>query len=306
MTNYQYDVSYSNLNDRLAALDEYRPGSIDDAQLRKHHDLGAKYRGSGIAAKDHAYILNSPLIVAGEGFTEDAAALSRGPLYFIQKKHRGDTDKYLRIQNAPNHAYAHHLAETARTLPEHDHQERLERAWAHAKQATDTRGGPRLQFALAYIAYGLLHLQADVDQDAFSDPIIRRCLELGVTQTLDGGTESKTNLEMFLEQLGSAAGEHKDPAIVMAPGASDHTVVIRISAAVELVKRRYGDKAAISNPRMLRQYAEGLTWVDTGAAHRAADHTLIRGIKVTYSEAPDRCDLGAIQYLDYVLRGRLK
>lgn len=306
MTNYQYDVSYSNLNDRLAALDEYRPGSIDDAQLRKHHDLGAKYRGSGIAAKDHAYILNSPLIVAGEGFTEDAAALSRGPLYFIQKKHRGDTDKYLRIQNAPNHTYAHHLAHTARTLPEPEHQARLERAWAHAKQATDTRGGPRLQFALAYIAYGLLHLQEDVDQDAFSDPIIRRCLELGVTQTLDGGTESKTNLEMFLEQLGSAAAEHKEPAAILVPGAIAGTVIVRISPAVELVKRRYGKDAAISNPRMLRQYAEGLTWVDTGAAHRAADDTVVRGLKVNHEAAPDRCDLGALQYLDNVLRSSRK
>src|SRR5690606_29705803 len=146
------------------------------------------------------------------GFTEDAAALSRGPLYFINKSDRGDVDTYLRAQAAPNHAYARHLADTAAQLPEEEHMARVERARALAKAATEARGGPRLQFALTYIAYGLLHLQAD-GLDFVTDTAIQRTLEVGVVQTLDGGDESKTNVETFLEQLGAALGEVKDPAM---------------------------------------------------------------------------------------------
>lgn len=304
LTPYQYDSSFANMNNRLAALDEYRPGAIDDAQLRKHHDLGTKWRGSGIAAKDHAYILNSPLVVAGEGFTEDAAALSRGPLYFIHKRDRGDTNEYLRAQSAPNAAYAHHLAAAAASLSEGEHQERLGRAWALSRAATNARGGPRLEFAMTFLAYGLLHLQADGFADLITDAAIQRALEVGVTSTLDGGDESKTNLEVFLEQLGSAASEAKDPASVLVPGQLPGTVIIRVSPAVELVKRRYGRDAAISNVRMVRQYSEGVPWVLDGVAHRNALGGLTRGVRVDFAseDVPTRCDLGALEYLDEKLR----
>lgn len=301
LTPYQYDVAYSNLNNRLAALDEYRPGALDDAQLRKHHDLGSKYRGSGIAAKDHAYHLNSPLIVAGEGFTEDAATLSRGPLYFIAKEDRGETKTYLATQAAPNWAYAHHLAETARTLPEDQHQTRLEEAWELSRTATERRGGPRLQFAMTFIAYGLLHLKAD-GLNFITNQAISRCLEVGVNQTLEDGTESKTNLETFLEQVGSAASDAKDPSMVIVPTSTYGVVIIRISGAVELVKRRYGANAAISNPRLLRQYAQKIPWVDANGVHRDRFNSVIRGIKVDLREAPARCDLGMLEALDERLR----
>lgn len=304
LTPYQYDSSFANLNNRLAALDEYRPGAIDDAQLRKHHDLGTKWRGSGIAAKDHAYILNSPLIVAGEGFTEDAAALSRGPLYFIHKKDRGDTNTYLRAQAAPNHAYAHHLANTATQLPEDQHQQRLDHAWALSRAATNARGGPRLEFAMTYIAYGLLHLQSDGLHHLITDAAIQRCLEIGVTTTLDGGNESKTNLETFLEQLGSATTEAKDPASILIPGQLAGTIIIRISAAVELVRRRYARDAAITNARLLRQYAQGVPWISDGAMHRDMYGGVTRGLRVEINHelVPDRCDLGTLEYLEGRLR----
>jgi hypothetical protein len=302
LTAYQYDSAYANLNNRLAALDEYRPGSIDDAQLRKHHDLGSKYRGSGIAGKEHAYHLNSPLIVAGEGFTEDAAALSRGPLYFIEKRHRGSVDTYLRAQAAPNHAYAQHLANAAATLTEPAHTARLEHARNLADSATKTRGGPRLQFAMTFTAYGLLHLQDDGLHDLFTDAAIQRALEVGVTQTLDGGEESKTNLEIFLEQLGVTIGEAKDPHLYLVPGYVTSTVIIRMSAAVEAVKRRYARDAAIANARLLRQYAQKLPWVDASDTHKAIGSLTTRGIRIDLNKAPDRCDLGALQYLEQKLR----
>lgn len=302
LTPYQYDSSFANLNNRLAALDEYRPGSIDDAQLRKHHDLGIKWRGSGIAAKDHAYILNSPLIVAGEGFTEDAAALSRGPLYFILQEDRGDTPPYLATQTAPNWAYAHHLAETALSLSEDDHKTRFKRAHALAKAAANARGGPRLEFALTYIAYGLLHAQSDVDDDLFSDTNIRLALEVGVQQTLEGGDESKTNLETFLEQLGSAATESKDPSALVVPGLLEGTVIIRISPAVELVRRRYGRDAAISNARLVRQYAQKLEWTEPGDMHKTHLNEVVRGLRVNLPLTPKRCDLSALEHLERQLR----
>jgi len=300
LTPYQYDSAFANLNNRLAAIDEYRPGSIDDAQLRKHHDLAAKYRGSGVAAKDHAYWLNAPLIVAGEGFTEDAAALSRGPLYFINKEHRGETKTYLKAQAAPNHAYADHLANAAATLPETAHQARLDQAWAHSTRATNERGGPRLQFALTWIAYGLLHLQHDLQHlhlDMTTDAAIQRTLQVGVEQTLDGGDESKTNLETFLEQLGSAAADLKDPSSVIVPTSTNRQPVIRLSGAVELVKRKYKDPA-ISNPRQLRQYAGKVTWINTGDTHRDRYGSIVRGIRIDLANAPERCDLGMLEALE--------
>lgn len=302
LTPYQYDSSFANLNNRLAALDEYRPGSIDDSQLRKHHDLGIKWRGSGIAAKDHAYILNSPLIVAGEGFTEDAAALSRGPLYFILQEDRGDTQTYLSVQAAPNWAYATHLTEAARNLPETTHQERFKHAHNLAKAAANARGGPRLEFALTYIAYGLLHAQEDVDADQFSDANIQLTLEVGVQQTLEGGDESKTNLETFLEQLGSAATESKDPSACVVPGALEGTVIVRVSPAVELVRRRYGKDAAISNARLVRQYAQKLEWVEKADTHKSHLNEVIRGLRINLPLAPKRCDLSALEHLDRQLR----
>lgn len=301
LTPYQYDSSFANLNNRLAALDEYRPGALDDAQLRKHHDLGVKWRGSGIAAKDHAYHLNSPLVVAGEGFTEDAAALSRGPLYFIAKSDRGDVDTYLRAQAAPNHAYARHLADTAAQLPEEEHLERIDKARALAKAATEARGGPRLQFAMTFIAYGLLHLQADGLDRIATDAAIQHTLEKGVLQTLDGGDESKTNVEIFLEQLGAVLGETKDPAMYVVPGMVSDTLIIRVSPAVELVKRRYKDPA-VPNTRNLRQFAQHVHWIDTGAAHKALGNHPVRGIKIDLKAAPDRCDLSALEYIDGILR----
>lgn len=298
LTPYQYDSSFANMNNRLAALDEYRPGSIDDSQLRKHHDLGVKWRGSGIAAKDHAYILNAPLIVAGEGFTEDAAALSRGPLYFILQEDRGDTQTYLSVQAAPNWAYAAHLTQTARTLPEPDHQTRFQRAHQLAKTAANARGGPRLEFALTYIAYGLLHAQADVDADLFNDTNIQLALEVGVQQTLEGGDESKTNLETFLEQLGSAATESKDPSACVIPGVLDGTVIIRVSPSVELVKRRYGREAAIGNARLVRQYAQKLEWIEKAETHKSHLNEVVRGLRINLPLAPKRCDLSALEHLE--------
>lgn len=302
LTPYQYDSAFANLNNRLAALDEYRPGSIDDSQLRKHHDLGVKWRGSGIAAKDHAYILNAPLIVAGEGFTEDAAALSRGPLYFIAKEDRGNVDTFLAAQAAPNWTYAAHLAQAAATLPEDAHATRLERAKALAKAATQHRGGPRLQFALTWLAYGLLHAQEDVSADQFNDANIQLALEVGVQQTLEGGDESKTNLETFLEQLGSAAAEMRDPNVVLVPAAMDGTIIVRISPAVELVKRRYGRDAAIGNARLVRQYAQKLEWIEPGDVHKSHTNEPVRGLRVLLPLAPKRCDLGALEHLERQLR----
>lgn len=301
LTPYQYDTAFSNLNNRLAALDEYRPGALDDAQLRKHHDLGTKWRGTGIAARDHAYNLNTPLIVAGEGFTEDAAALSRGPLYFITKDDRGPLTTYLQAQQTPNTTYAHHLANTAANLPETTHQQRLQHARQLAQQAAETRGGPRLQFALTYIAYGLLHLQADIP-NYLTDTTIQKTLEVGVAQTLDGGDETKTNVETFLEQLGPAIAEAKDPNAYAIPGYVTNTLIIRISPAVELVRRRYGRDAGLSNAKMLRRYAQKLDWIDASPTHKAVGNTTARGLRIDLKAAPDRCDLSALEYIEERLR----
>jgi hypothetical protein len=303
LTPYQYDLAVSNTNNLLTVIDEYKPGLVDDAQLRKHHDLAVKWRGSGIAAKDHSYHLNAPTILMGEDFTEDAAALSRGVLYYVEKRHRGKAGLYAKTIHAPLWAYAHHLHQQARTLADATHCRRFERAENLAREAGNQAESPRLQYALTFIAYGLLVLQDELPTaEILTDAAIERVLEVGVEQTLDGGIETMTNLEAFLEQLGSVTLEHRDPLALMVPGTIDGQVIIRISPSVEAVKKVYRTEAAISNPRLLRQYAGGTPWADASVVHKAIGNEPVRGIRIVLSEVPERCDVSALAYLNRKLR----
>ena len=302
ISRYQYDIAHSGANNLLALLDEYRPGEIDESQIRKHHDLDTKWRGSGKAAQDYAYILNCPMIMLGEGFSEDAATKSRGVLYFIEKQDRGSIKLYSEILKAPLWAYAEHLHALARLGDTDAHTERLSRADALAAQAMGEATSPRLRYGLIMIAYGLLVLQADVNEKMFSDAAVLQCLREGVKGTLEGGSESMTNFEMFLQQLGPALTEHRDPASVLAPGLNDSGLIIRISGAVKAVNRSYGSEAAITNAKLVRRYANNLPYVDDGLMHRDEGNNVIRGIKVNLKEVPERCDASALVYLEERLR----
>ena len=302
MSAYQYDIAHSSANNLLALLDEYRPGEIDEGQLRKHHDLDTKYRGSGIAAHDHAYPLNAPMILLGEGFTEDPAAFSRGVLYFVEKKDRGSLEEYARIQQTPAWPYAHHLHQLARTTPEAEHQARLDKAMQLARTATAGTGGPRLAMSLALIAYGLLVAQADTSEALYRDDVILQTLTWGIRYSLDGDKESATNLELFLEQLGSTASEHKDPASLFVPAATTDEIIIRASASVEYVRRKYGTKAAVANTRMLKQYAQAADFIDDKPTHKDIRGNTVRGIRIDLLKVPERCDTSALQYLSDRMR----
>lgn len=303
MTPYQYDLAYSNANNLLALLDEYKPGALDDSQLRKHHDLGTKWRGSGIAAKDHAYNLNSPLIVLGEGFTDDAATLSRGVLVFIEKKDRGAPQAYNDVRTKPLWAYARHLIQLARQLDQTTHLQRIgaaEELVTTAKSATTIN--PRLEYALTYVAYGLLTLQLDLAVGDIAEDQIIKCLKAGIENTLDGGEESMTSLELFLERLGTAAVEHRNAYSLIVPGANQDEIIIRISPAVDAVQKRFGAAAPITNNRLLRKYAGQVTWCDQGESHKDHRGGSIRGIRVKLSEVPSRCDVSALEYLNVFYR----
>lgn len=303
MTPYQYDLAYSNANNLLALLDEYKPGALDDSQLRKHHDLGTKWRGSGIAAKDHAYNLNSPLIVLGEGFTDDAATLSRGVLVFIEKKDRGAPQAYNDVRTKTLWAYARHLIQLARQLDQTTHLQRIgaaEELVTTAKSATTIN--PRLEYALTYVAYGLLTLQLDLAVGDIAEDQIIKCLKAGIENTLDGGEESMTSLELFLERLGTAAVEHRNAYSLIVPGANQDEIIIRISPAVDAVQKRFGAAAPITNNRLLRKYAGQVTWCDQGESHKDHRGGSIRGIRVKLSEVPPRCDVSALEYLNVFYR----
>lgn len=304
MSDYQYDVAYSNQNNMLALLDEYRPGEINDGQFRKHHDLTTKWRGSGVAAKDHAYLMNSPIIVLGEGFTEDNAALSRGVLYFVEKKDRGTLENYSELQTSGFAAYAAHLHEQARQTSDATVDEWYARAHDLAKRAAGEATSPRLRYALTFVAFGLLYAQHDIQAQFFRDEVIAQALFWGVRHSLDGGTESMTNLEAFLEQLGSAVAEHKDPRSLIAPASTVGAIIIRISPCVELVKRKYGTKAAIANTKLLRRYAETVGYTDTNSVvHKDCRGDAVRGVKLTLDIVPDRCDVSALVHFESLLRG---
>jgi hypothetical protein len=296
LTVFQYDLAFSNANNLLALLDEYRPGAIDESQLRKHHDLEIKWRGTGKLDKNIAYNLNSPMMVSGEGMTEDAASLSRGVAYFLKKSESSSSDEYARISSKPLWAYAHHLHSSVLALTDEQVLERKTKAEKLAKDVLSTRT-PRLQYALTYIAFGLLHLQQDVSASVFSDDAILETLRAGVSNTLEGGTETSTNLEMFLEQLGSVLASHKQPDSIVIPGKVPGDLIIRISAAVEAVKERYKANAAIGNPRMLRKFASEAPYCEEGLMHKAFNDDAVRGIKVKLAEVPERCDIEQLKWL---------
>lgn len=302
MSRYQYDLACSNCNNLLTLLDEYRPGEIDEAQLRKHHDLSTKWRGSGLVARDYAYVLNSPLIVLGEGFADDPAALSRGALYFVEKKDRGSLEDYSRISQAPFWAYSGHLHRLARELPEAEHQNNLTKTEELVEEATQGKGGPRLTYALRYIAYGLLTLQADINAQLFRDAVIVQALKWGVSNMLEGGEEGMTNIERWLEQLASVLISFQHPEAIVVPGLVEEEIIIRISAAVEAVNQRYGKQAAIANTRMLRRHTKHLDWIYESATHRDFESNPVRGLRVMLHTVPMRCDVEGLRWIERRLR----
>lgn len=111
-----------------------------------------------------------------------------------------------------------------------------------------------------------------------------------------------TNLEAFLEQLGSVALEHRDPLALIVPGTKDFEVLIRIGPAIEAVKKVYRTDSAISNPRLLRQYARGALWADASEKHRALGSEIVRGIRIDLSELPERCDVSVLAYVNQKMR----
>jgi hypothetical protein len=302
MTPYQYDIAHSGANNMLSLLDEYRPGEIDDGQLRKHHDLGTKWRGAGMANKDLAYELNAPLVVLGEGFTDDAATKSRGVLYFVRKRDGGNVDAYSQLLKLPLWAYADHLHELARTTSEEDHLARYARASELAVGAAGADTNPRLRYALIYIAYGLLVLQEDVEPSAFRDADIAAALAEGAHNTLEGGTEGVTNLELFLEQLCFVLTKSPNPGMYVSPSTLAGDLIIRPKVCLDLVKQHYKEHTAIANPTLFKQYAEQASYFEDGDLHKNDQGQVIRGKRICLAQIPARCDADLLSDFNQQLR----
>lgn len=302
MTPYQYDIAHSGANNLLSILDEYRPGEIDDAQLRKHHDLGVKWRGSGVASKDHAYELNAPTIIAGEGFTDDAATRSRGVLYFTRKKDRGTVEAYGEVSRLPLWAYAWHLHTLARTTPEDAHLARVREAERLAQLAIGGTANPRLQYALTFIAYGLLVLQDDVEPSAFTEQIILDTLREGVFNTLEGGSEGVTNLEMFLQQLSFCLTKVANPRQYVAPSSTSGQLIIRPQVCVDLVQAQYRERAAIANVTLFKQYAEQASYFEPGDLHKTPEGKVVRGKRLVLAAIPPRCEADLLREFEEAMR----
>lgn len=301
LTLYQYDAVFANANNLLGILDEFRTGELND-KIRMHHDLGRKTRGSGKAGADDVYHLNAPMIVLGENFTDDAATLSRGALYFVRKGDRGTPALFTEVLGVPWWAYAYWLHQQARHLSDADHMARFELAQAHVDAAAPSIS-PRLRHALTFIAYGLLTLQADVGDGVFSDELIQSVLQCGVTTTLNGGTQSATNIEMFLEQLGAVASRLYHPESLVSPAIDPNKIIIRISPSVMTVKKNLNGQAAISNTQLLKRYAQECGFFEEGETHKSFSRENVRGLLLDLTRVPKRCDISGLEYLNERLRG---
>lgn len=302
MTPYQYDIAHSGANNMLALLDEYRAGEIDDSQLRKHHDLGTKWRGAGMGSKDLAYELNAPLIVLGEGFSEDAATLSRGVLYLVRKADRGGIEAYGSLLKLPVWAYASHLHAQARATSDEVHLDRFRQAEKMADRAIAGSANPRLRYALTYIAYGLLFLQDDTG--VIPDETILETLSQGASSTLDGGEEGVTNLELFLEQLCFSLSKVPNPDAYVTPSAIDNTLILRPRMCVDLVKERYKEQAAIGNAKLFTQYARQSNFFDDAETFKDMKGKIVRGRRLILSDIPARCDADFLSEIERRMRGK--
>lgn len=301
LTRYQYDAVFANANNLLAILDEYRPSQVDE-RIRIHHDLGRTSRGSGKAGNDHTYHLNAPMIVLGESFPDDAATMSRGALYFVRKGDRGAPALFREVLEVPWWAYAHYLHRKACHLSENVHMDRFQLAEAHV-DAVAPSINPRLRHALTFIVYGLLTLQADVGDGVFSDELIESVVRCGVTTTLNGGAESATNIETFLEQLGAVASSHPRPESLVSPAVDPDQIIIRRSSSVLAVGRSFGRKASISNNRLLKRYATESGFFEEGDTHKNFRQDVVRGLRLNLTRVPERCDVSVLEYLNDALRG---
>ncbi|PJI55739.1 hypothetical protein CTI14_02340 [Methylobacterium radiotolerans] len=161
------------------------------------------------------------------------------------------------------------------------------------------RANPRLRYALTYIAYGLLVLQEDTG--VLPDQAILDTLREGAQNTLEGGEEGVTNLELFLEQLCFALAKVPNPRDYVMPSI-DGTLILRARMCVDLVKERYREQAAIANAKLFNQYAEQASFFDKGDKHRAYDSNLWRGRRLRLADVPERCDVGLLEVLERDLR----
>lgn len=308
LSEYQYDVAFSNQNNLLGILDEYRSGGVKESQIRKHHDLGYKTRGRG-NNNDETLHLNRPMIMLGEGFVEDSATLSRGVLYFLDKRDRGDFDKYTEFQNLSLSGYAQHLHDAALKIDQKGVEALADTAKVLASKVNTK--SPREVYALSYIAFGLLYLRldfkhADLNADIFSNDNISKVLNKPykdeVSDFGSSGGESLTNLESFLEQLGYALSSVKDIesfvsiSAASAPNALDHDLLIKKSAAVKLVKDKFKTESAIMNARMLTRLSSDNEFCNSSGIHKTVQNFPFRGLRVDLNKVPSSCDAEQLKY----------
>jgi hypothetical protein len=158
---------------------------------------------------------------------------------------------------------------------------------------------PRLRYALTYIAYGLLVLQADTE--AIPDEAILSTLREGVHNMLEGGEEGVTNLELFLEQLCFALAKVPNPEAYVSPSVSG-TLILRPRMCVDLVKERYKEQSAITNAKLLDKYAKEASYFDNGETFKTPTGDVVRGRRVVLASIPERCDADLLTEMERRLR----
>jgi hypothetical protein len=223
-------------------------------------------------------------------------------LYFVRKRDRGNVDAYSQLLKLPLWAYADHLHELARTTSEEDHLARYARASELAVGAAGADTNPRLRYALIYIAYGLLVLQEDVEPSAFRDADIAAALAEGAHNTLEGGTEGVTNLELFLEQLCFVLTKSPNPGMYVSPSTLAGDLIIRPKVCLDLVKQHYKEHTAIANPTLFKQYAEQASYFEDGDLHKNDQGQVIRGKRICLAQIPARCDADLLSDFNQQLR----
>lgn len=301
MSPYQFDMHVSNANSILAAIDEYKQGTNDriDELIRSHHDMEIKTRGTGKAGILDKHIRNAPLIVSGEGFSNDSATRSRGFIAYPLKKDRGATPEFEAVRDAPLEAFAHHIHQAARTATDQQVDARWEASTELVNATIGTITSPRLRLALSVVTFGLTTLQQECDEVAFDQATITYVIRELAQNTLQGETEGKDNLEIWLEQLGSALAMIPDQQRqnYIVPAKSAEAVIIRVTPSIDLVQRIHSTRTAVQNSGMLLRLARGATYIEGGDTHYAAPdgRRRVRGIRLNFSDLPERVDAGLLE-----------
>ena len=88
----------------------------------------------------------------------------------------------------------------------------------------------------------------------------------------------------------------------ISPSTQKGELILRPKVCIDLVKAHYKDQSAISNPTLLKQYADQAAYFEGGDVHKDVHQESVRGKRVRLVDIPARCDADLLAEFNRTLR----